>query len=459
MSRLAASLALVGLVGWGCGRPKPILNPVGPWQRVLAKPTHHVAARLVDPSRTKAVSLAQILAYADEHAPAIALARSELAGARAEHIAASLRFPSDPVVSSWFGPRHGAGGTAVDVGVSLQQQLELGGQRGVRLKAAKRRRAFTLASIEQARRAVHQRVHAAFHAALLERERVVAAKKLLAFAERLVTIARKRLAAGDIARFHLQVAEGEVALAKQQLIAANAGYASARLTLAEESGWPAATPPTPSEHLDAPQATPPVQQLVALALAHHPALRTRAAGIKLAEANVAVADRSRLPNLTVGLSYAQEAEATAGGTARQHIGLVNLSIPLPLFRRNQAARTRSQAALIAAHARYSAVRRSVAIRVRRAAVAVNSGVAQIKAYGSDILPRFEANLDKLQRAFELGQIDVLQVLVARGRFLELQRDALAAYGAYYRAVARLEAEVGTEVWPDEHQPTNKRGEK
>lgn len=43
----------------------------------------------------------------------------------------------------------------------------------------------------------------------------------------------------------------------------------------------------------------------------------------------------------------------------------------------------------------------------------------------------------------------MEVMVARGRFLELQREALDAYEDYYRAVAALEAEIGEEIWPDE----------
>ena len=45
--------------------------------------------------------------------------------------------------------------------------------------------------------------------------------------------------------------------------------------------------------------------------------------------------------------------------------------------------------------------------------------SRIAAYGTEILPAFEGNLALLQRAFELGEVDLLQVLVARERLLIL----------------------------------------
>ena len=66
-------------------------------------------------------------------------------------------------------------------------------------------------------------------------------------------------------------------------------------------------------------------------------------------------------------------------------------------------------------------------------------------YGSEILPTLEKNLELLRKSFELGEIDVLDVLVAQERFLRGQQDALAAFQDYYDAWARLEAIVGVEL--------------
>ena len=48
-----------------------------------------------------------------------------------------------------------------------------------------------------------------------------------------------------------------------------------------------------------------------------------------------------------------------------------------------------------------------------------------------------------QRAVELGEVDILEVFVARENFLRIQNEALEAYRAYYEAVFSLETLLGS----------------
>jgi outer membrane protein TolC len=95
--------------------------------------------------------------------------------------------------------------------------------------------------------------------------------------------------------------------------------------------------------------------------------------------------------------------------------------------------------------------------VARAAAEVDFAAERVQVYGVGVIPKFEESLKLLRRGFELGEMELLDVLVARGRFLELQREALAAYAEYFRSVARLEAEIGTEIWPDEQHQDAEHG--
>ncbi len=98
-------------------------------------------------------------------------------------------------------------------------------------------------------------------------------------------------------------------------------------------------------------------------------------------------------------------------------------------------------------------------QITEAHAAVNVAARRIEAFGSEVIPAFEGNLTLLERAYELGEIDLLQVMVARGRFLEIEREALAAYDDYFASIARLEALLGTEVWDDEHHGAHETGER
>jgi cobalt-zinc-cadmium efflux system outer membrane protein len=78
---------------------------------------------------------------------------------------------------------------------------------------------------------------------------------------------------------------------------------------------------------------------------------------------------------------------------------------------------------------------------------VDAHARRAQVFGTEILPTLETNLALLQKAFELGEIDVLQVMVAQERFLRTQQDALQSFADYYAAWAELEGIVGMELEP------------
>jgi cobalt-zinc-cadmium efflux system outer membrane protein len=125
------------------------------------------------------------------------------------------------------------------------------------------------------------------------------------------------------------------------------------------------------------------------------------------------------------------------------LGLVGLG--LPLFATNQPERARARAEVTIALARHEALRTVIPAQIARAHVAVTTAVRRVRAYGTEILPRFEESLTLLTRALELGEIDVVELSVASGRFLAVQREALSATADYHRALADLEAAVGSEL--------------
>lgn len=444
MHRIVAGLVAISCaaVVAACGRPAPLLS----YPRYAAATPPATPQSATEDGR---VTLREILDYADEHAPAISAARAGAARSDAARVAASPLVPSEPRVSMGIGTRRSSAGSTVEAEVSVEQELEIGGQRGLRLDAADAARDVEARRFEQARWQVHLDVHTAFHQALVARERQATAEQLVEFSERLLDVAGKRNHAGDISPLQVEVAEGELALARQELVDARAGYWDARLRLAELSGWPETRPPEPPGSLDRPRGVDDPEPLVAYALDHHPALRVRASEVAEADARVRVADREAWPNIVVGASYAREREPVAMSES-QHIGMVTLTLPIPLFRRNRPARAAAEAAWITARAGEASTRRVVRVRVVRAVAAVNAAAARVESYGSEIIPSFASNMEKLVRAFELGEVDVLEVLVARGRYLELQRQALSAYADYFRAVAVLEGEIGGDVWPEDH---------
>jgi cobalt-zinc-cadmium efflux system outer membrane protein len=394
------------------------------------------------------VSLGGILAFADERSFVLTVARSSRSRVEAARVAASLLLPANPEVSIAVGPRMGAAGTGVDVDVVLQQQLQLAGERGLRMDAAERLRELTDAEIEQVRWAVHCDVHAAFHRALVELERVRLAERVVIFQQEVLRVVERQIAAGDAAPLALRLAQAEVAQSQQVLLAAQQVLLASRIQLAQLSGWPAATPPVPVGAVDRPRDPPDLERLVAVASERRPSLRAASARIREAAARSALADREAWPRPSVGVQYRREGNPSSEGAYDIVMGVV--SVPVPLFQRNQAERARTRADVTVAEAELDASRRLLDGQIAEARSEIEAAAARTRAYGTEILPRFEENLTLLRRSFELGEIDMLALSTARERFLRIQSDALTAQQDYFVALAGLERVVGVDLWRDDH---------
>lgn len=430
---LALSLAVLG--GWPAHGAAPPVGPAG-------------TTPLPDPARGKQVSLEELLAFADANAPRLLVSRSTRGLADAARVAASPLLPGNPELAAGVGPRYGISGIGVDADVSLSQRLYIAGERKRRRTAAKRFGELTDAEIEQNQWAVHCDVHGGFHRVLVMRERAALAERVLAFQEELLRVVQGQVKAGNVSPLMLRLAQAEVAQAKQALVGAQQTLLVSRIQLAQLAGWPVAQPPDPRGALDPPHDPPPFEALVAAAKSNLPVLRTREAAIQEANARVAVARREVWPQPSIGVQYRHEGNPTAEGP--YDIVLGTLAFTIPSFQTNQGERALANARVGVARAEQGATLSLLEGQIAQAHSEVVAAALRVRSYGTEILPRFEENLGLLRRSFELGEIDMLSLLVGRERFLKIQSDALDTYLDYFLALANLERTVGVDLWADRH---------
>lgn len=444
-----------------CGHGSQAVRPHGhtPDEHELPAPhmnavegggAHHAAS---PPDRasiaaTDAVELDALLAYADVHSPLLAVARSVRARADAARAGASPALPANPELTVAVGPRFAGGDTGLDVEASLLQRVEIAGERGLRLEAADRLHERTDAEVEEARWVVHCDVHAAFHQALVERERASLAQRVATFQEEVLRVVEHQIQAGEAAPLTLRLAQAEVAQAHQALVLAEQAFLSARMTLGQLAGWPASQPPNPAGELDEPREPPAYAQLVAAARQKLPSLRAGVAAIREAEARAVLADRESWIEPSIGVQYAHEGNPSGGASNDIVMGVV--SVPIPGFQSNQGERAAARADMTVARAELEAKRAIIESDIARAHSEVLAAAKRTRAYGTEILPRFEENLTLLRRAFELGEIDLMALSVGRERFLRIQSDAFGAQLDYFVALAALERVVGVDLWHDDH---------
>jgi cobalt-zinc-cadmium efflux system outer membrane protein len=328
------------------------------------------------------------------------------------------------------------------------QQIQIAGERGVRLDAADRLDELTEAEIEQVRWLVHCDVHAAFHRALVEQERMRLAERVITFQQEVLRVVERQISAGETAPLTLRLAQAEVAQAQQVVVATRQTFLTSRIRLAQLAGWPTATPPMPAGAVDTPRDPPTPDTLLAVARERLPSLRAGSARIREAEARVTVADREVWSRPSVGVQYRRDGSASTAGPDSSVMGVV--SIPIPSFQTNQGERASARADATIAEAQLHAARTLLDGQIAEARSEVVAAAERTLAYGTEILPRFEENLTLLRRSFELGEIDILSLSTGRERFLRIQSDALGAQLDYFVALAGLERVVGVDLWHDHH---------
>ncbi|MFT0868079.1 TolC family protein [Pseudomonas sp. CAM1A] len=306
--------------------------------------------------------------------------------------------------------------------VTLSQALELGGKRGARIEVAEAGQAVARLELERQRNSLRADVIQAFHAALRAQTALELAQQSQALTERGLRVVEGRVRAGqsspvEATRAQVQLAQAEAAVRRARTERTVANQALARLTGSAEAGF---------DQLDAtslsPGPAPKAERLLA-SVEQTAEWRLAAAQIERGDASLGSEKAQRIPNLTVSLGSQYSRED------RERVNVVGLSMPLPLFDRNQgnvlsAARRADQA---------RDLRNAVELRLRsdtRSALAQwGTAMGEVQAYDRTILPAAQQAVDTATRGFEMGKFAFLDVLDA-------QRTLIEARGLYLEALAQ-----------------------
>ena len=212
--------------------------------------------------------------------------------------------------------------------LKLSQTLELGGKRGARIELATRGQDVAALTLEQRRNGLRAEVIDSYYGALRAQERLDLAQRSLALAERGLVIANGRVNAGKSSPVEATRAQVQLSEIRLELNRAQMGVSDAYRRLAASTGSAApdfAAVATPSS---VPATLPPAAQLLAR-LEQTAELRLAELQILQNEASVGLEKAQRIPDLDVSIGSQYDA------SVRERVNLVGVSMPIPLFNRNQ----------------------------------------------------------------------------------------------------------------------------
>jgi outer membrane protein, heavy metal efflux system len=432
--RVSTAVMGLGAVLWslasaGQELPTPMRSPDAPLVDADAPPRREV-------------TLEELVAFAERHAPALQIASGRKGLGTAAGEGASPLLAENPELEIGVGPRFGrAGNRDYDLTASLRQPIEIAGQRGRRREVARRLSERLDAAFDVTRRELRRQITLAYRAATVARERVRLAQDLVSFAEEMLEIARRRLTAGEATVIDLRIVEGDAARARQTEISSAQEVQAARLTLCELTGWAIESPPLIPAGLDPAGELPELRVALDRAVQQHPESRVKQATLAEARAEAELAGRDAWPTPTLGVTFTREGR-NGPDEEVAHTVLGTIGLPLPLWQRNQGERARVLVEADLAHRDQAATAQVLRARIARSHAELAAATERLNLITSAIAPSLEGSLELLRRGFAAGEIALLDVAVAREHFLDTRRDALAAYMDYYRALAEFDYLVG-----------------
>lgn len=410
---LAVSAGLVALPA----AAQPVESVKGAQAGVVAQ-----SPDFVPPAR---LSLEEALRVAVERNPELAAAREVIGIAEGERVEAGQRL--NPALSfesegyPFFEPVRPPFFSNQELTLRFDQELELGGRRALRKEAAAAGVSAAEAAFRDQKRRLEFDVRRAYFTVVLAKADLEAAQAALGEIDRIIELNRARqqqgeISGGEVRRIQVErlrfvddqfAAELSLRNARSALLALlDASDLGAEFDVVESLDLPDSQGPGAPAALDA-------AALRAQALAARPDLLAAQREVQRAETETRLQRALRTPNVTVGGGYKRDFGADAI--------VFGVTVPLPLFNRNQGGVARAEAARRVAAYRAASAATSVLLDVQQAVNTVAIAKARVDYIEREYLTPSRESRDIVMAAYKLGGANLIDFLDAQRAFRDTQR--------------------------------------
>ena len=401
---------------------------------------------------TLSLSLGEAYQRALSQSPAYLADRQELEIARGQ--LAQVRVLTFNPEFEYQAPGIVGSGILGEYQASLSQEIEIGGQRNLRVRAATLGVERAQSVVQNAARQTLADVGQAFYTALAAQRRVDVARELFALNEQLLTATRIQVREGEISTMDANLAEIEAGRGRARVLATEREATSARLELQRLTNVPADqfVRLEESEAVAAPLALG-VDSLVQLAFSRRPDLTAQARATAQSETLTRLAQKEAVPNLRFGLFLEREelnflSTSTPGAPPLQsrrespRLG-IGVSLPLPIFQRNRGLVAERAAQAQQSQYLLQAAEQNVRVQVTDAVLAYRSASNEAEIFEREVLATARANQELLDIAYRAGKVGLPTILLLRNQLLDAELGYWDAWLAERRALVELQAATST----------------
>ena len=176
-----------------------------------------------------------------------------------------------------------------------------------------------------------------------------------------------------------------------------------------------------------------------------PIIRAGLNDVRAADASARLARKQIIPDLQVGVQYAQRGGEMGGGTER--MGSLMLGASLPIFARSRQFQMRVEADAMKqmAEADLAAMRAETRGKIGEAYAALTRARTLAQLYRTTVLPQAEATVASALAAYRVGSVDFMTLLDDRMTVNKYRQELYALEADQGKAWAELEMLTGREL--------------
>jgi cobalt-zinc-cadmium efflux system outer membrane protein len=257
-------------------------------------------------------------------------------------------------------------------------------------------------------------------------------------AERLVEVSAGRARQGVGAPLDVELAEAARVQAHREELSAGRAWTEAGARLALAVGAEISLAEGPPVAVAGPDQ--PVAELVVLATERRLLVRQARAESEAGSSRLELLRRERIPDVTIGASLRHEEFSDVAG--------LRLSVPLPLFRRNQGEIQEQQALVARAGVAERQARLRVALEVKAAHAAWTRARALARQISPDLERRLADDARALREAYERGTMPLVTALASLREVFGARRTVADGRAEATLATLGLLTAAGAAVAPE-----------
>ncbi len=405
---------------------------------ILSTAPAAVAQRVDIPSRLT-FSEARDLMLA--RSPALLRDEQNIRIARANLGQARLRINPELEISSesypLFESRPGAFLNNQELITRATQTLETAGKRGKRTQVAENELSATGSDVQNTARQLTLELKRRYYGVALAQAQLQLAQDLLKGFDELIRLNEARYQQGEISGLEIARVRAERLRFYNDLLESQLLLSNSKVALLELMGATDLTAPfETTDSLAITGSVPDAEELQRLALENRPDLFAERQRLERNRAQLVLEKSLAVPNVSPTFGYKRDFGANTV--------YAGVSVPLPIFNRNQPGIARATADIARQNSELERVRLSVLRDVLEAQQSFATQSQRLAAIERDYLPNVRRARDSAQESYRLGELDLIGLLDAERVYRETLRTFNQAMYDRRIALALIEAAVGKE---------------